>query len=359
MRVLEFSGTHREVGRAHGEELRDELYESLDQRLSRCVEASRAAGEELDVDRIRALCVRCLVHVREFSPGLAEEIDGIAEGAGVSPEEVLLVSGYTDIRDVVGRAGGGEAFECTSCWAGPGATTDGGTYVAQTWDMYSGAESGAVWMKIAVRGQPKILALSYGGCLGMMGMNSRGVALAANNLRPTDARPGVPWTVICRAVLAQESAEAGFAELARARLCSGHNFLMGDGSGAGFSVETTGTRLVRIEPAGPVYAHSNHYLAPELQESARPLPPKSSSPPRLERMDAILKEGSGKIDREFLQAALSDHEGSPTSICVHDYETVPGMPVRSCAALIADARRREAACVTGNPCGGEFSTVSL
>jgi isopenicillin-N N-acyltransferase-like protein len=358
-KIYEFSGTHRAVGRAHGEELREALRDSLDQRMSRCIAASRSAGEELDVDGIRRLVGECLVHVREFSPGLGEELESIAEGADVPVEDVLLVSGYTDIRDAVARAAGGDAFECTACWAGPGATADGATYVAQTWDMYAEAESGAAWMKLAVEGQPAVFALSYAGCVGMMGMNSRGVAVAANNLSPLDARPGVPWTVLCRAILASASAEEAYATMRRARLCSGHNFLIGDSTGAGFSVETTGERLARIDPEVPVYAHSNHYLDPGLSELEKPLNPKGSTRQRRERMAEILQEGRGQIDREFLRNALSDHRNSPLSICVHDYEATEGKPVRSCGALVMNATEREVDFVTGNPCRGEFSTVSL
>ncbi len=359
MKRYEFSGTHREVGRQHGEALREGVRESLDLRMARCVALSRSAGEEMDPDAVRALARECLPYLAEFSPGMLEEVKGIAEGAGVSPEEVLLTSGYTDFKDTVGSAGVSSAAECTSCWAGPGATTDGTTFVAQTWDMFAEAEAGVLWLRLAVEGEPVVFTLAYAGCVGMTGMNSRGVALAVNNLNPADARPGVPWTFINRAILASDNAENAFAAMQRARLCSGHNYVIGDASGAGFSVETTGRKLARIDPDGATLAHSNHYLDPELAELEKPLDPKGSSPDRVRRMDAILREGRGKINRAFIENALSDHQGEPRSICAHDYEVSSGAKVRSCAGMIMDAGKREAACVKGNPCKGEFATVSL
>ncbi len=359
MKIHEFSGTHHEVGRQHGEALREGVRESLGLRMSRCLEISRSAGKGEDPDALRALGRECLKHVGEFSPGMLEEVKGIAEGAGVSPEEILITSGYTDFRDTIRSGGVNSATECTACWAGPGATTDGTTFVAQTWDMFSEAEDGVVWLKLAVEGEPVVFTLAYAGCVGMTGMNSRGVALAINNLNPTDARPGVPWTFINRAILASESAEEAFAAVKRARLCSGHNYVIGDSSGTGMSVETTGRRLTRIEPDGPTLAHSNHYLDPQLAEIEKPLDPQGSSPQRVRRMDEILREGRGKIDRAFIESALSDHDGKPRSICAHDYEVTGGATIRSCAALIMDTKKREVAYIKGNPCKGEFSTIGL
>ena len=355
MKIYEFSGTHREVGRQHGETLREGVRQSLDLRMSRCVALSRSAGEEKNTDAIRALARECLKYVGEFSPGMLEEVQGIAEGAGVSPEEVLITSGYTDFKDTIGSGEVSSAAECTSCWAGPEATVDGTAFVAQTWDMFAEAEDGVIWLKLAVEGQPAVFTLAYAGCLGMTGMNSRGVALGINNLNPTDARPGVPWTFINRAILAADTAEKAFAAVKRARLCSGHNYVIGDSSGAGFSVETTGRKLARIDPNGPTLAHSNHYLDPQLAKLEKPLDPQGSSPQRVRRMDEILRKGRGKINRAFLENALGDHDGQPRSI----YQVSSGAKVRSCAALIMDTAKREVACVKGNPCKGGFSTIEL
>ncbi len=354
--LLRFSGSHRDVGRAHGEALREAVRESLDFRMTRCERATRGSMGRNDIlDLARA----CLTHVGEYVPGQLEEVEGIAEAAGVSPEEVLIISGYTDFNDVVKRKGAGEACECTACWVSREASRDGSSFVAQTWDMFAEASEGAVWVHTAVEGEPEIFVLTYGGCVGMMGMNDRGVAVAANNLGPTDAVTGVPWTFICRAMLACENTESAADELERARLCSGHHFLIGDSSGTGISIETTGRRSVRIPIEESTYAHTNHYLDPGLKKVEKKRDPKGCSSERLARIDTILRDGRGGIDSIFIQNALRDHEGKPRSICSHDYELSNGTRIRSCGALVMDAVRREVAYITGNPCGGEFSIFSF
>lgn len=359
LRIYSFSGSHRDVGRSHGETLRGELRESLRLRMERCVDASRRAGRELSQAAIRELAARHLPYVAEFSPGLMDEIEGIAEGADVTVEEVLIVGGYTDFVDVVCRSAAGNGFGCTAFFAGPAATSDGSSFVGQTWDMFSEAEEGVIALRLAVEGNPEVLALSYAGCVGMMGMNAEGLALAGNNLRPTDARPGVPWTFICREILRRADVESAFKAMARARLCSGHNFLFADRTGAAVSVETTGERLARIEPAGPIFVHANHYLDPGMRKLEAPPDPKGCSPHRARRLEQVLSERRGSLDIAYLQKALADHDGMPRSVCCHDYELSTGARIRTCAAIVMDIAGRKAHVAKGNPCKGGFRSLSL
>ena len=354
MDILRIAGTHREAGRAHGESLRENVRESLDLRMALCEAGKQAPTRK----SIKAVAHACLGYLGEYSPGLLNEAQGMAEGSGVTPEDIVIVSGFTDLKDML-IYGPNEAVECTACWAGPNATPDGSAFVAQTWDMFADAEAGMVWAHLAIDNEPEVFCLTYGGCVGMMGMNEHGVAVAANNLGPTDALPGVPWTFVCRAMLTCRTADGAEAELRRARLCSGHHFLIGDASGAMKSIETTGTSIALIRVAESTYAHTNHYLDSELKRVEKEADPKGCSPHRLERMTGILREGGGRIDSALLQGALRDHVGKPRSICSHDYEISSGMKIRSCGALVMNTVSKELDYVTGNPCTGEFARFTF
>ena len=365
LEIHEFSGTHREVGRAHGETLRERVRASLATRMDRCIARTRKKGHGLSPDEIRAIAREHLPHLAGFSTGLHEENGGIAEGAGVRPEEAFFVSGYTDVADVVARRAAGSAGDagsnagCTTMWASTRATTGGGAYAAQTWDMFAGAAAELVGLRLRVDEEPECFVFSYGGCVGMMGMNALGVAVCGNSLSPTDARPGVPWTFLCRAVLASASAAEAPGIFNRARLCSGHHFLVADASGEAHGIETTGTRWAEIPVMKNTYAHTNHYLDPELVKLEAPRKATSSSPHRLARARALLAGAAGRIDRAWIEGALGDHENGEDSICAHGKPSSDFGPVRSCGALVMDLARREARAVRGNPCRGEFRTVSL
>ena len=360
MDIFEFAGTHAEVGRQHGEQLRERLTASIEKRMERCVRASRAAGNELSVEQVRGLAGRCLSHLRAFSPGLTEELEGIAAAAGGCLEDVFLAAGYTDVVDVVRRAGAG-AFDagCTALWAGPEATVDASAFVGQTWDMFAEAIDDVLALRIKVDGEPELICLSYAGCVGMMGANAEGVVLAANNLRPNNARPGVPWVFQCRAILAQKNAEDAFAAMRKAHLCSGHNFLIADGTGAAMSIETTGEQYLRIDPAGSVFAHANHYLAEAGRQVELPASRFSCSPHRHRRMQQLLDAQIGRIDRAYLERSLADRDGDPRCISSSGYAVGSGAKVATCAAIIANATTREVALVHGPPSAGDFQTVRL
>lgn len=360
MDVHEFSGTHAEVGRGHGEALRDAVRASAELRLERCERRAAAAGRVLSRDEIRRLAVPCLRLLAAFSPGLHDEVAGIAAGAGLPVENILITAGYTDFVDVVLRNALGESSAgCTAFYAGPLATGDGSTYVGQTWDLFPEAAPGVIGLRLKVAGEPEVFAISYAGCVGMMGMNADGVAVAGTNLRPTDARPGVPWVFLCRVILSTSRTSAAVAALERAPLCSGHSFLFADGTGAVECIETTGERQARLNIGTATFAHTNHYLDAGLQEFEAPPDGPGSSRERLARMSQLLRDGCGRIDRAFLEAALRDHDGRPRSICAHEWQPRPGTRVRTCAAVIMNTAQREVLAVQGYPCESDFRQVAF
>jgi isopenicillin-N N-acyltransferase-like protein len=359
MRILEFSGTHGQVGRQHGEALREELGVSIQKRLARCAHASAEAGRELTVEQVRGLCRRSLPHLRAFSPGLAEEIEGIAAAAGQCVEDVFLAAGYTDLIDAVTRAGGGELdMGCTAFWAGPAATTDGSAFLGQTWDMFADALDDVLAVRIRVTGEPELIALSYAGCVGMMGANAEGVGVMGNNLTPNDARPGVPWVFQCREILRHRTTEAAVAAMRRAYLCSGHNFLIADAK-TGVSIETTGTQYLRIDPPGPVFAHTNHYLTEAGKRVALPNDPLSSTRHRNTRMGHLLDTAVGRIDGAYLERCLADQDGAPYCISSGGYDLVRDGRVATCAAILANLTARQVALIHGPPAPGRFQTIQL
>lgn len=360
MRIYEFSGTHLEAGLQHGRMLSAEIRESAELRVQGCIRASQQAGQELSRDGILRLASLHLRFVEDYTPGLFQEVKGIAEGAGMSPEEIFIVSGYTDFVDVVRRsAGSAVAWGCSAFFADPSATRGQDTLMGQTWDMFAEAEKTVIGMRIRIDDEPELVTLAYPGCVGMMGMNSMGVGVTGNNLRPTDAQPGVPWTFLCRKVLTTGNAEEAARALTEAPLCSGHNFIVGDAQGVGVDIETTGAKYGRFDISEPTFVHTNHYTHPSLLSLAEPLDPMGCTVERECRLDSLLRSERGNVDVSSVQRAFRDHEGKPRSVCSHDYPVASGDRIRTCGALIMNLTQRKAHMVKGLPCQGEFEEVSL
>jgi hypothetical protein len=142
MRQLVLEGTPYAMGVAHGRALRAEIHTLAEERLRLSLAAAAEIGRPATRGAALALARDFLPIQERWSPAVHAEFMGIAEGAGIAPELLLIGNGYTDFKDVLCRQPvlAGAAQECTVFRAGLPATRDGRSYVGQTWDMHSTAE---------------------------------------------------------------------------------------------------------------------------------------------------------------------------------------------------------------------------
>lgn len=362
--TLELSGTPFEMGLQHGETFRDTLRDYAAERVQLAGSATWA-GRSLARQRVLELADACLEEHRAYAPELAEELEGMARASDLSPAELVVVGGFTDFVDTVHRAAQGQpsapapgarggapgqalqvdtaALDDCTAFLVPGARAAGGrAMLAQTWDMHEGSAEHLVLLRGRPRGAPAFLAYTTAGCVGMIGMNEAGVCVGINNLTDAAGRPGVTWPFVVRRMLSQETLEGALAELDRARLAAGHNFLVMDANGSGANVEAMATashlRALEDEPI----AHTNHCLVPETIAVQRPRTPASQadSEARLERARALLARPS--ISPEDAMDILSDTQ----AIC--HAGTAPQF-VGTCGAVVMVPSEQSFFAVKGRP----------
>src|SRR5215212_6926867 len=142
MRQLVLEGTPRAMGVAHGRALAEAIHALAAERLLLSLAAAEEAGVPATQGDALALAREFLPIQERWSPAIHAEFVGIAEGARIAPELLLIGNGYTDFKDVLCRRPAlvPALQECTVFHVGPGATRDGRSYVGQTWDMHSTAE---------------------------------------------------------------------------------------------------------------------------------------------------------------------------------------------------------------------------
>jgi isopenicillin-N N-acyltransferase-like protein len=266
--------------------------------------------------RLLELAEQHLPVLQRFDPELCAELLAIAEAAGATPAQLVVLNHYTDLRDLhrfEAKARADEAGGCTMVWA----RTPQGAVFGQTWDMHASAAPFVIMMRVDDVAGGDAWLLSLTGCLGMAGMNAARLAIGINNLTSTDARVGVVWSAVVRRALREADAAVARDGIERAELGSGHHYLVCDREQA-FGIETSGTRRKVVfdsRDGASAYAHANHCLDGEIAACER-VPEGSTTWERQTWIDADLERRaiSGMDD---LWQRLGSHEGYPRSICTN------------------------------------------
>jgi isopenicillin-N N-acyltransferase-like protein len=310
-------------GRHHGEEFRQgikELFEVRRELLLAKNPALKSKLKELALEQFRETEV--------FSRPLALELEGLARGANLGLEDVVLLNNYTDFRDIRLPEEGCSTIHIQQ---------KSGAISGQTWDMHGSAKKYLCLIQVpASRHSPReALVLSMVGCLGLMGHNDRRLMIGVNNINTLDARPGIIWPALVRQVLQLDSMKEAQALLKSAAVTSGHNYLISSPT-AGEHWEITPSKKVMVagsyaDRPGSVF-HTNHCLSPETKaiEDASSL--SSTTFDRFKSIEAKLPQVK---TLEGLEQLLTDHEGFPKSICSH-YQAASIDPSQTCGGGIGD-----------------------
>lgn len=362
-----FRGPHAEIGRQHGETLKEPIAAFARRRLERCRELAAEAGAAVSEREILALAAHHRAPLARFTPELFEELEGLAEGSGVPLDALIVLNGYTDFKDTLLRAvaqraepaapAAPEAHECTAFYSAAEASREGRVFLGQTWDMDGEAEKYVVGLRLEAPGEPACIVLTHAGGLALAGLNQAGVGVVINNLLPRDARVGVPWPFLVRSALACRDFDNAFLALTQVPFASGHNYLLSDDEGRAVNVETTGEECEVLSVDTPVYAHANHYTCASLQALAAPMLPGNTSCRREERLRQLLEERKGALEVASLQACLADPE---VEVAPPGVSSRPGDPPHwSCATALFDLGARTAFLRAGPPSGGPLQPVDF
>jgi isopenicillin-N N-acyltransferase like protein len=318
MRVLELpaGATPRAWGQIHGESYRGEIQALSAIRTFLCTRVGGFADRAAVLSAAEA-------HVpvlARYDHGLHQELLGIADGAGLSPAEIVVTNHYTDLRDLSPdraqwRPAPGDGG-CSVIWA----ETPTGRIMAQTWDMHATAIPYVMMLHVPATGDaPEAWLLTLTGCLGLAGMNRAGVAIGINNLYSHDATVGAVWPAVVRRALQSPTAEAARDHLVGAPIGSGHHYLVADRNDA-FAIETSGVlRNVMFTStlAAPVdsYCHTNHCLDPQVA-AVSSISPTSTTRERYAWLTAsVAARPIADLDDVWLR--MGSQDGWPKSVCTN------------------------------------------
>jgi isopenicillin-N N-acyltransferase like protein len=347
--VLEVAGTPNERGYQYGLHNKGKIRGVLDAHYRRF--ATREEG--FSNEQLLNQASKYEPYVIDFSERVAQEVRGIAEGADVDLREIYLIGAEGEVFNAL-RAEY-PARSCTAFAVRAGATSDDLTYVGQNND-----EPDDPWLsgecvtltRHIQKDAPDVLIYTYAGVPAMMGINSAGVCLCLNAIKPGPAKLGVPIQWVQRELLNQSSLEDAIRVVQDADRAGAMNMMIGSPDGiADLEVNPWEVRVHRSEKS--LY-HANHYeesnqIAPDDPSSAY----YANSKTRCDRMNDLIRLNQGNLDLKRLEGILSDHQNGTNSICRHLNDTATGRS-RTFDAMIFVAEKREAWIARDSPCSSEF-----
>ena len=309
--------------------------------------------------------------VRQFQPVIADydgeilrEIEGIAAGAKMPLEEILLINVRYELLVVAFFAyagtGATSRAECTSLGAVGEVTTDGHTYVAQNWDLTVDAGERSLLLEVIQDDRPNIVTHVEAGLVAHKGLNSCGLGLCINTLgsQHDDFVPAVPVFVLARRFLNSRTLDEGRRALEGARRAASVNFTVGADGGDVCSLEITPVDVSRVEAIDGRVAHANVFC--DLREGRGVRDELASRFP-------VLSERSGRAQKLVAEAdagldgfrqIFTNREGKPEAICRHLDDQPPQAPealrLETVVSMIMDLTDRTVYLSDGPPDRSEY-----
>ncbi len=318
--LIEVAGPPRERGHQYGRQAAG--------RIARGVEhyASQLEGLGLGWVEIRGLVDDYLPVIERFDPSYVDEMRGIAEGAAVPFEQIVLLNARTEILKLGARpdlrarlAAAEDPDGCTGVVALPGATADGRLIHAQNWDWKAECAETAVVLRIRRDDGPDILTFTEAGGLARCGLNAAGIAITANYLESDRdyCQIGVPLALIRRKVLESEHLALAMRAVYATPKSPSNNMIVSHAGGVAIDFECAPDETFQVLPQDGLIVHANHWQSPvalsKLKDTGIASTPDSLY--RDIRVRDLLAPKLGAIDTAVVKEALFDDFASPWSVC--------------------------------------------
>ncbi len=310
--------------------------------------ASKARGP-FDVD---LWSERAWVTIQRLAPVHAEEIAGIADGAGIPATHVAAVNARTEILVAANPTG---QTECSTVVALP----PGRPPVAvQTWDWYDAMSDGWFVWTVPHRDGRLMRTVTEYGMLAKIGVNDRGVGVMLNMLHHREdagavaqGEIGHPVHLLSRAILDDAASCDDAVKIASAAWTSASTSLtVVDEHGGAASVELFPGGPGVLEPTDGVLVRTNHFVSEDGRDGCLA---STISPSTEVRRRHLLDAFAGRVPETAAEVvdAMTHHDGLG-GVCRHQFtDPDPVLWHRTLATVALDVAGSTLDVREGGPCG--------
>lgn len=342
--LIYLKGSSYEIGLQHGRALSTQIKDFAQKGVR-----FTSAYTPITLEEVKQLSRLYLQPIQAFSSSLAEELQGIADGSGVSIEEII----FLHIRAELMFRGVG----CTTYALSGSVTREGQVISGQNLDWDPALEGLGVFLKIIPNHGPSALIFTYPGNVGYLGINSEGLSVGLNLLLTPGNQVGIPPYFLIRTFLGKGRDRDCLEVVRGTQRSSARNFMIADAKEDIVDLETTPDDFEIIDSTEGFLVHTNHFLTPKFAPTDLLLKDFPDSPIRLRRMEELLRENLRKITPHDLKVFLSDHLNHPFSICRHSDNTPKAM--KTILSVIFEPERGILHAAKGNPCENSYFIYEL
>jgi isopenicillin-N N-acyltransferase-like protein len=315
LRVIELTGTPYQMGLTHGRALKAEIAE-----LIKRWKDDLAGTYKVSAD----IFIRKLLDYTDFrpsidrwTPGLFDEVRGIAEGAGVDFDTMfafqLIDETWVMNRDL-------ELNKCTAIGAGKRSSFP--AFTSQTQDIPGFYHGFQTLLRIREQGTSlETLVFTIPGVIALNGMNSRAVGVCVNAVTQLAHSPkGLPVAFVIRGILRQTTYEDAVKFLRDMPPAAPQNYILGGPAEAACFERSAGrmSRFVPFEGAEFTY-HTNHPLinddldpryAARLTRAGMSWTDLKNKCPRFNFLAQKLSDNAAAIDLGVLKTLYADRSSN-------------------------------------------------
>ncbi|WP_194791944.1 C45 family autoproteolytic acyltransferase/hydolase [Pseudomonas sp. UFMG81] len=300
-----------QIGARFAEQIRQttELYLGFFPRVGVTLSEARRIGEN------------SLAALEAWSPNLATEIMGMAQGAELPLWQLAALNARTEV--LAARTCHSECSTTVHAPRGPRAPQ-----TLQTWDWHDSLCPHGLMLALPTKAGKQVKLFCEFGMLAKLGVNSAGLGLHFNILHHTsdNASGGVPVHAIARRLLEEAGNVDEALELARSARVSASTvltvFSREDRSPRAASIELSPERTAQVLPREDGWLlHTNHFLDPRLSLGEQ-VADRADTQGRLAHLEQVIGQMTDR-DLRARAEAMCGAAGDRAPICFHPDMTQP------------------------------------
>lgn len=289
--------------------------------------------------------------IDEFSEQIAafniahhEEMQGIADGSGVSFADIVLINARTEI---IAKARKIKALppvdpaegECTAAIVSASRSATGKVIQAHNWDWDPDARGSTIVLRVHDETGHTLITLVEAGGLARHGVNSAGIGLTGNYMTCDRdyTQTGVPLSSIRRAALEQQHIAVAMQLIAATpKACSSNMILTQDDFVIDF--ECVPDESFPLYPVDGLLTHANHFVGPIALTKVREKNLKNALDTyyRDWRARQLLEKCGDAITVDDVKQVLADEWQTPYSISRPPRGTLTGGRTATVATIVLD-----------------------